>query len=219
FRKKIKEIITEFEKKENLDPENDFKQALRENPKFNKFIKRKKFIIDEKQVERLQEKVLQPLKREEGVKPAELRNRIQKMAHKKVGPIRNHEGLGEFIEFIEKIKKHELPKLYTSSGSRRYNKEWIESLELENMIQVLEISAKSALMRTESRGSHYRSDYPYTDNDNWLVEIIVWQMDNELHICTRPITVTTLAPPKGVTPYMEMVKKLMEAHSEVGGHH
>lgn len=51
FRKKIKEIITEFEKKENLDPENDFKQALRENPKFNKFIKRKKFIIDEKQVE------------------------------------------------------------------------------------------------------------------------------------------------------------------------
>ncbi|MEM2896315.1 MAG: FAD-binding protein [Candidatus Bathyarchaeia archaeon] len=175
--------------------------------------------IDEKQVERLQEKVLQPLKREEGVKPAELRNRIQKMAHKKVGPIRNHEGLGEFIEFIEKIKKHELPKLYTSSGSRRYNKEWIESLELENMIQVLEISAKSALMRTESRGSHYRSDYPYTDNDNWLVEIIVWQMDNELHICTRPITVTTLAPPKGVTPYMEMVKKLMEAHSEVGGHH
>ncbi|MCX7909774.1 MAG: endopeptidase La [Ignavibacteria bacterium] len=51
FRKKIKDIITEFEKKQNLDPEKDFKVALKENPKFKKFINRKKFVIDEKQVE------------------------------------------------------------------------------------------------------------------------------------------------------------------------
>lgn len=51
FRKKIKDIITEFENREKLDPEEDFKQALRENIKFKKFIKRKKFIIEEKQVE------------------------------------------------------------------------------------------------------------------------------------------------------------------------
>ncbi|MGB9771917.1 MAG: endopeptidase La [Candidatus Kapaibacteriota bacterium] len=51
FRKKIKDIILEFERKEKLDSEKDFKQALRENPKFKKFIQRKKFVIDEKEVE------------------------------------------------------------------------------------------------------------------------------------------------------------------------
>ncbi len=51
FRKKIKDIIIEFERKENLDPESDFKQALRENPKFKKFIQRKKFLINVKEVE------------------------------------------------------------------------------------------------------------------------------------------------------------------------
>lgn len=51
LRKKIKEIIEEFEKKERLDPEKDFKRALRENPKFQKFIKKKKFVIDAKDIE------------------------------------------------------------------------------------------------------------------------------------------------------------------------
>jgi len=175
--------------------------------------------IDERQVERLKEKALNPLKREGEVKPADLKNHIQRMAHEKLGPIRNREGVEEFIQFMETVKKNELPKLYTSSKSRRYNKEWIEALELENIVQILEISAKSALTRTESRGVHYRSDYPHTDNDNWLKEIIVKRVDDEIHTTTRAITVTKLPPPGGVVPYMEMMKKMMEAHSEIGGHH
>ena len=51
FRKTIKEIILDFEKKYKLNSETDFKTALRENPKFKRYIKRKKFIIDEKKVE------------------------------------------------------------------------------------------------------------------------------------------------------------------------
>jgi succinate dehydrogenase/fumarate reductase flavoprotein subunit len=107
--------------------------------------------IDEKQVERLSHKALSPLKREDGVIRTNLKERIQKQAHKNLGPVRHREGIEELIQFLEVVEKDELPRLYTSSKSRRYNKEWIESLELENIIQVLKISAKSALMRTESR--------------------------------------------------------------------
>jgi len=175
--------------------------------------------IDEKQVERLKEKVFSPLKREEGIKPANLKQKIQRMAHVKLGPVRNREGIEEFIQFIEMVKKKELPRLYTTSKSRRYNREWIESLELDNILQVLEISAKSALMRTESRGVHYRLDHPYTDNNNWLKEIIVKRVGDEMSVTTRPVTVTKLSPPSGVIPYWEMMKKMMEAHSEIRGHH
>lgn len=175
--------------------------------------------IDERQIERLKEKVLNPLKREGGVKPADLKNRIQRVAHAKLGPVRNREGIEEFIQFIETVKKDGLSRLYTSSKSRRYNKEWIEALELENIVQVLEISAQSALTRTESRGVHYRSDYPHTDDDNWLKKIIIKRVNDEIHATTRPINVAKLSPPKGVIPYMEMMKRMMEAHSEIGGHH
>jgi len=175
--------------------------------------------IDEKQVERLREKVLRPLEREDGTRPVELMKKVQKMAHEKLGPVRKHDNMEEFVRFIEVVKEKELPNLCVSSKTRRYNKEWIEALELENIVQVLELSAKSALMRTESRGVHYRLDHPYTDNDNWLREIVMRRVGDKIDVITRPVVVTKLPPTRGVVPYMEMMKRMMEAHSEIGGHH
>jgi succinate dehydrogenase/fumarate reductase flavoprotein subunit len=175
--------------------------------------------IDERQVEKLGEKVLSPLKRKDGIKPAELRKRIQKMAHAKLGPVRTREGIEELLRFIDVVKEKELPKLYVSSESRKYNKEWVEAIELENIIQIIELSAKSALMRTESRGVHYRLDHPYTDNDNWLKEIVVKRVNNGVNVVTRPVKATKLPLPCGVIPYWEMMKMMMKMHSDIGGHH
>ena len=74
-------------------------------------------------------------------------------------------------------------------------------------------------MRTESRGVHYREDHPYTDNDHWLLETIVRQEAGKLEISTRPPRYTSIVPPRGVTPYLDMWKNMMAAHSDVGGHH
>jgi succinate dehydrogenase/fumarate reductase flavoprotein subunit len=106
-----------------------------------------------------------------------------------------------------------------TSKSRVYNKEWIDALELENMVHLLEASARSALFRTESRGVHYREDYPHTDNDNWLQENIVNFAGKALDIKKRPAILTSVTPFRGVMPYLDMMKKMMEAHSDVGGHH
>jgi succinate dehydrogenase/fumarate reductase flavoprotein subunit len=166
-----------------------------------------------------EETALLPLTHEQGEHTAPVRRRVQETAHKCLGPLRNEEELQSFIECLEDVKKNELPHLATSSKSRAYNKEWIDALELENMVQLLEASARSALHRTESRGGHYREDHPHTDNDNWLQESVVALTDEGMDVRTRPVTFTTIAPPKGVTPYLDMMKEMMEAHSDVGGHH
>ncbi len=166
-----------------------------------------------------QEVALGPLIRKGGRGPAEPRRQIQEMAHKTLGPIRTGKELEAFVKFLGKVKKEELPSLATTSKSRIYNKEWIDALELENMVHLLDAAARSALLRTESRGVHYREDYPQTDNDNWLQESIVKVKDGVLTITKRPAILTTLTPPRGVRPYLGMMKKMMEAHSEVGGHH
>lgn len=175
--------------------------------------------MEEKKLKKLEGKAIQPLIREDGAKPAALRGLIQRLAQERLGPIRDHKKLKGLIGFIEMVKREELPRLYTSSNVKRYNKEWIEALELENIVLILEASARSALKRTESRGVHYRSDHPYTDNDSWLKEILVKQVDGKPYLNTRPITITSLTPPKGVSPYLEMMKRMMLAHSPIGGHH
>jgi succinate dehydrogenase/fumarate reductase flavoprotein subunit len=175
--------------------------------------------IDENQVRKLEEKALQPLKRGEGIKSVELRSRIQKMAYEKLGPARDHEGLESFIREIQRIRIEELPKLCITSASRKYNMEWIEALELDNITQLLEISAMAALMRTESRGVHYRIDYPHTDYDNWLKEIVAKQVEGKPKLSTRPVKAAIITPPTGTLPYFEAMLKAMEAHSEVGGGH
>lgn len=167
--------------------------------------------VDVAQVEKLRNKILKPLKREGGVKPVELRKRVQQIAYKNIEVIRDEERLRRAIKEFESIRKSELPKLYTTTKVQEYNREWIEALELENIIQVLEISAKSALTRKESRGAHYRLDYPRIDNDHWLKEIVVKQVDGEMQITTRPIVIATITPPKGTMSFEESILKAIEA--------
>ena len=176
--------------------------------------------LDESQFQHFAARASQPLTRREGVLPVELRRRIQQASQRLLGPIRNEAGLLEFLAFIARARAEELPALYTPSTNPAYNKAWMEALDIENMLTVLELSARAALQRTESRGVHYREDFPFTDNDNWLKEIILRQDQGGLPASrTHPLHITTMTPPAGVLPYMEYLKRMMQGHSDTAGHH
>jgi succinate dehydrogenase/fumarate reductase flavoprotein subunit len=59
--------------------------------------------------------------------------------------------------------------------------------EAESMALCGEISFRSSLMRTESRGWHYREDYPEQDNYNWLNWIIVKENGGSMSVITQPV--------------------------------
>ncbi len=159
------------------------------------------------------------LLRKKGIKPAILRRSVQEMAHKHLGPIRSHNELTSFLSFLEKVRKEKLPFLATDSKSRIYNKEWMDSLELPNMVQLLEASAVSALKRTESRGVHFREDYPETDNHNWLRENIVRLAGEVMKLTDRQLTITSMTPPSGKKPWIDFIRQMMVSHSDTGGKH
>jgi succinate dehydrogenase/fumarate reductase flavoprotein subunit len=167
----------------------------------------------------LKEKAQIPLLKKEGLKAAQVRRRVQETAHKNLSPIRTGKELTDFIRFLEEVQNNELPHLATTSKTRVYNKEWLDALELPNLLHLLKAAAKSALLRTESRGVHFREDYPHTDNDNWLKESIVKYQGGEFKVSNRPITATSAIPPKGKIPFLEMMKKMMQSRSDIGGHH
>jgi succinate dehydrogenase/fumarate reductase flavoprotein subunit len=175
--------------------------------------------LEENIFQTLKEKAMEPLQRKNGLKPAPLRRKVQEMAHRYLGPIRTASELNDFIDFLSGVEKNEIPYLATSYKGKVYNKEWIDAIEFRNEVHLLKAAALSALSRTESRGVHFREDYPETDNNNWLHEIIVKYEKEGFSIFKRAITITSVTPPKGKWPFLEMMKKMMAARSDVGGHH
>jgi len=100
------------------------------------------------------------------------------------------------------MQTRDLPRVFVGVKETVYNPEWVQALQIENMLQILEIVARASLMRKESRGAMYRKDYPNTDNKNWLRNIVVQQKDGKMTLSTRPIIVTKVKPPKpAVIPY------------------
>jgi len=159
-----------------------------------------------------------PLFREKGTPPAEIRRRIQKQAHRTLGPIRKTGELEQFQKLLEETENG-LSELAPQSTTRAYNKGWLDILELKNIVHLLKAATMSALYRQESRGVHFCEEFPQTDNDHWLKETIIPYRPGTWEIVTRKPSVTLVQPPSGKVAYLDMWKQMMAAHSDVGGHH
>jgi succinate dehydrogenase/fumarate reductase flavoprotein subunit len=138
--------------------------------------------IDKRQLEGLKRSILAPLKREEGVRAFAIKDDVRDvMAY--VGFNRNENGLEAGLKRISEIRRKDLPRLYVSSKGRKFNLEWVDSMQARNMVDVAEMVLKAALTRTESRGLHRRLDYPETD-PNLQKNIIIQQVSGEMMLTT-----------------------------------
>ena len=160
-------------------------------------------VIDMDQVELYQEQVYAPLNRKDGFDIFELRGKLQELAFKYMGPVREETGLATCLKEIDKLKREALPNLAAKAKGQIYNREWIAALENQAMLQVLEIVIRSSLLRKESRGAMYRLDYTDTDNKNWLKNIIVKVDDGEVSLNSKPVVTEKITlPAREKIPYM-----------------
>jgi succinate dehydrogenase / fumarate reductase flavoprotein subunit len=114
-----------------------------------------------------------------GPRPNVIKTRLQKLMNDYVGVVRNDEGLRETITEFERIEREDLPTMSMAEDNRIGNYDWIEALEVTAMIRFARAMAGAALLRTESRGAHYREDYPELDDKNWLQNIVIHHSANQ----------------------------------------
>ncbi|MEE1550172.1 MAG: succinate dehydrogenase/fumarate reductase flavoprotein subunit, partial [Nitrospinaceae bacterium] len=69
-----------------------------------------------------------------------------------------------------------------------------EIIELGNMLHMAEVIATAALARTESRGGHYRTDFPKRDDENFLKHSLVYPADDGMEIKYKPVVITKHQP-------------------------
>ncbi|MFA0833182.1 MAG: fumarate reductase (CoM/CoB) subunit TfrA [Methanobacterium formicicum] len=102
--------------------------------------------------------------------PFQLKKELQEVMWNNVAIIRREKGLKSALKEIATIKD-KMERMIVPDGSG-YNQHLLDALELENMVLIAELVTKSALIREESRGAHYRADYPDT-KDEWKKSIVL----------------------------------------------
>jgi fumarate reductase (CoM/CoB) subunit A len=121
-----------------------------------------------------------------------LRRRHVEMMDRYMGVMRTEEGMKEMLKEIDRTKTEEMPNLSLRSKSLMHNYELRDAFEMSFRLAIEEMSTKAALMRKESRGSHYRDDYPTRNDREWLKNIVFILKDGELQVETRDVVQSIL---------------------------
>jgi NADH-dependent fumarate reductase subunit A len=133
------------------------------------------------------------MKREGSEKLAQVRKRMGEITWEKMGIFRDEKSLtSAYEELSELLERWENIPLVDKS--KVFNTNLIELMELRNMIEMARAVAFCALHRRESRGGHYREDYPERDDENFLKHTLVKQEDGRLTIEYIPVRITKYQP-------------------------
>jgi len=116
-----------------------------------------------------------------------------------VSVFRTEEGMTNALDKILELKE-KMNDYKVEDKSTVFNLELIEALELNNMLMVAEAHTRAALQREESRGGHYRDDYPDRDDDKYLKHTEVFYNEDGTFsveyrdVRLKPLTVETFTP-------------------------
>jgi succinate dehydrogenase / fumarate reductase flavoprotein subunit len=123
----------------------------------------------------------------------EIRRELRSCMDANAGVFRTGQGLSEGLEKIRTLRKRH-NGIYMEDKSPVYNTNLYHALETANLLDLAEIMLMGALMRTESRGSHARRDYPVRDDANWLKHTLAFLTEKGLKLDYKPVTITTWRP-------------------------
>jgi len=97
---------------------------------------------------------------------------------------RSEKSLQTLIAKLRELKAEWLPQARIGDAATLRR-----AIEVENSLLTADLMARAALIRRESRGSHFREDYPHQDDENWRVNIVFRQEDGDLQNEARALEI------------------------------
>ena len=131
---------------------------------------------------------------------AALRKTLQDTMDAKVQVFRTDESLKEALEVIEDLRAR-YKNVSIQDKGKRFNLDLLEAVELGFLLDLAEVMTTAALHRKESRGGHYREDFPNRDDENFMVHSMAYRDHNAttegisgIRLETKPVVVTRYQP-------------------------
>jgi succinate dehydrogenase / fumarate reductase flavoprotein subunit len=143
--------------------------------------------IDSAQVEEAARFALEPFERATtGEGPYQVQYALQKMMQELVGIVRNESEMQHALANLDQLR--ERARHVGAGGHREYNPGWHAALDLHNLLTVSEAIARAAIERRESRGGHFREDYPDKEAGFGTFNLVVRKgNDGRMEVARAPI--------------------------------
>ena len=135
--------------------------------------------LPDEQIEGAVRTALEPLEREGGEdanNPYRIQQDLQEMMQQRVGIVRTEADMAGALDGINRL--HERASQVHVVGNREYNPGWHTALDLRHLLTVAEAITRAALERRESRGAHFREDFPAKDEDLGTSRIVIRKGDD-----------------------------------------
>ena len=146
--------------------------------------------VSDAQFQRIATEALAPFEQNDGEKVVDLKTEMLTLMWENVGLVRSGLELREALDKLSSLRDR-LNRV-SVQPLKRYNLEWQEYLNLRNFLDVSRLIAISALTREDSRGSHFRLDFPFADDERFLQNIYI---NGKGEVDLRPVKMTRLKKP------------------------
>ena len=142
--------------------------------------------VDHRQVEDAAALALEPFNRSDGESPYQIQQQLQRTMQDMAGIVRSEAEMTGALEEIGKLQQR--AGRVGVYGNREYNPGWHTALDLPNLLTVSEAITRAALERKESRGAHFREDYPGKDPAFAGVNLVLRKSPSgEMQVSRQPI--------------------------------
>ena len=128
------------------------------------------------------------------ISPVQLKEKLRSLMWEKVGVEKDAAGLLSALDDIAQIRLELLPYMKIANQTRTANFEWLDAIDVVNMVDTCELIIHSSLERKESRGPFFRRDFHATDNKNWLAANVLKKSGNGLRFEQRPYDLPFFEP-------------------------
>ena len=123
--------------------------------------------FDESAIKRDEEK-FEKLKKSAGKeRHGLLKSELQEEMRANVGVFREENAMKKALDKIGELKER-AKNIGRDDKSKTFNTDIVEAFEFSNILLIAEVITRGAILRKESRGAHYRTDFPERDDSNWL---------------------------------------------------
>ena len=128
-----------------------------------------------------------------GTRSWQIRDELGKLMSLNLGIFRTKESMLKAQEHIRELRAR-AERVYIQDRGKIFNSDLIQALELGSLIEVAETIVAGAIAREESRGAHYRSDFPQRDDDHWLKHTLTYRAPEGPRLGSTPVTITRFPP-------------------------
>ncbi|MGH7273311.1 MAG: FAD-binding protein [Nitrospiria bacterium] len=140
-----------------------------------------------------QELIRHLMERMKGEPVWQLREELGKTMNQFVGIFRTREKIEKARECLLDLRKR-VDQVALQDKGHIFNMQLTAALELGSVYELARVITESALFREESRGAHYRLDFPKRDDQRWLVHTLAYSTSSGPRLETLPVTVTRHPP-------------------------